>query len=187
MIGLSASGRLALALVALVGAMLCGCNVVVTKSPLFTAADETGAQQLRPGLWRFDSGADCKVDETRPLADWPQCAGGAVLGGGKAGYYERKSGSPVWTLQPLVVAAGTPRIAQTQIVVSGDVKLETNPYGYAGVRPTRLDDQDRIVAIAFWPVQCGPPPAGGEGITVKPLPGIVADKGDPVCTTTSIP
>lgn len=52
------------------------CNVVVTKAPLFSKADESGAPPLRPGLWRMGSEPDCTVDESKPLIDWPKCAPG---------------------------------------------------------------------------------------------------------------
>lgn len=170
---------------ALAAVMLGGCNAAITTKPLFTAADEAGAPEIRAGVWRFDAGPPCKVDETRPLIEWPDCAAGAALKRGLAGFYDRKTGSPVLTYQPLVLTAGTPRIAQSEIVVSGALKLDANPYGYAGVRPTRFDNEGRITAIAFWVVQCGPPPPGGDGMTARPLPGMIMKKDDPVCIAAS--
>jgi hypothetical protein len=162
--------------------------VVVTKEPLLTKADEAGAPPLKPGLWRFDSDRDCKADEAKPLIDWPKCAGGVVLKDGVAGFYNRDSGSPVWTTQPVIFAAGTPRIAQIQAKISGDVKVSADPFVYAAARATKSDPDGRIVAISLWPVQCGPPPPGDKAAsTSKPLPGMVMKSGDPVCTTTSIP
>jgi hypothetical protein len=162
------------------------CNVVVTKTPLFSPADESGAPPLRPGLWRMDSEPGCKVDESKPLVDWPKCARGVVIRDGAGGYYERESGAPVWTTQPLVVAAGAPRIGQLQAKISGDVKTKVNPYVYAGIRATKLDGEGRVVALSLWPVQCGPPPSDDTaGVTTKPLAGIEMAPGDPVCTTQS--
>jgi len=177
-----------LSLLMAVGLLLTGCNAVVTRSPLFTRADEAGAPAPREGLWRFDGDTDCAVDEGRPLIEWPACAGGAVLKGGLAGYYERKTGSPVWTEQAFILAAGKPRIAQAQVVVSGDVKLDANPYAYAGATATKFDERGRITAFSFWPVQCGPPPpsAGVDAITRAPLPGMTVQEGQPLCTTTSV-
>ncbi len=171
-------------------AVLAACNVVVTQAPLFTRADEAGAPSPRPGLWRFDGDADCRVDESRPLVEWPRCGAGAVLNSGTAGYFERETGVPVWTIQPLILAAGAPRIAQAQVKFSGDIKVEGATYAYAGVRATKLDDRGRIVALRFWPVQCGPPPPPGEGGdaaagTSKPLAGLTMKPGDPACATTS--
>ncbi|MBA3811030.1 MAG: hypothetical protein H0X27_05180 [Caulobacteraceae bacterium] len=171
-------------------ALLSACNVVITPAPLLTRADEAGAPAPRPGLWRFDGDADCRVDESRPLIEWPKCGAGAVLNAGTAGYFERGTGVPVWTTQPLILAAGAPRIAQAQVKFSGDVKVEGATYAYAGVRATKLDDRGRVVALSAWPVQCGPPPLAGEGGgaaagTAKPLPGLTMKRGDPVCSTTS--
>ncbi|HEY1447333.1 MAG TPA: hypothetical protein VGF33_02250 [Caulobacteraceae bacterium] len=166
--------------------LVAACNVVVTKTPLFSKSDEAGAPPLKPGLWRFRSDQDCKVDESKPLVDWPKCAGGVVFGDGVAGYYDRDSGTPVWATQSLVLAAGTPRVGQLQAKISGNVKIGVNPYVYAGIRATRSDGDGRILEISFWPVQCGPPPSGaGMEVTAKPLAGIEMSSGDPVCTTTS--
>jgi hypothetical protein len=168
--------------------MLGACNVVVTKTPLLTKADETGAPPLKPGLWRFSGDQDCKVDEAKPLVDWPSCGGGVVIKDGAAGYYDRQSESPVWTDQPFVFAAGNPRILQAQAKISGDVKVTADPFVYAGARLTKSDSDGRITAVSLWPVQCGPPPPGDKAeSTTKPLPGIEMKPGDPVCTTTSIP
>ena len=165
---------------------LSACNVVITKTPLFSKADAAGAPPLRPGLWRFSSDQDCTVDESKPLVDWPKCAGGVVFSDGAAGYYDRDSGAPVWTTQSLVLAAGEPRVGQLQAKVSGNVKVGASPYVYAGVRATKSDSDRRILEISFWPVQCGPPSSGKatEG-TDKPLAGMEMKPGDPVCTTAS--
>ena len=165
--------------------LLSGCNAVTTRGALFTPADAAGAPAPRPGLWRFAIDADCKVDESRPLVEWPECGAGTVLGPGAAGYYDHRTGKPVWTVQPLTLVAGTPRIAQAQVSISGDAKMESDPYIYAGVKPTSFDDQGRITAFAFWLVQCGPPTADGDHATIHPAPGMDFKPGDPVCTTAS--
>jgi hypothetical protein len=166
--------------------LLGACNVVVTKAPLFSKADESGAPALRPGLWRMGSEPDCMVDESKPLIDWPKCARGVVIRDGAGGYYDRDSGAPVWATQPIILATGTPRIGQIQAKISGDVKVSADPYIYAGIRAVKTDSEGRIVALSLWPVQCGPPPSGDTtGGTAKPLPGIEMAPGDPVCSTKS--
>jgi hypothetical protein len=169
------------------GLMLGACNALVTKTPLLSKADAVGAAPMRDGLWRMEAEADCQVDVTKPLSDWPSCAGGFVVSGDAVVYYNRDVNPAVWSVQPLVVAAGSPRILQAQADVSGDVKLNFRPYVYAGMRPTRTDPQGRIVAVALWPVQCGPPPKNDSaGGTAKPLSGLEMKPGDPICTTTSV-
>jgi hypothetical protein len=180
--------RAALLLAALT--VLGGCNVVITKTPLFSAADEAGAPAPRPGVWRFVVDPGCAVDEARPLADWPKCTGGAALGPGEAIYHDRDAARGVLVHEPFVFAAREPRIAQLRVVVSGDIKLEgdVTPYIYAGARATKLDDRGRIVAVSLWPVQCGPPRAGaadGDTTTLHPAPGIQMKPGDAFCTATS--
>ncbi len=163
-----------------------GCNAVVTSTPMFTHADEAGAPEVRPGLWRFDNGDKCDFDESLPLKSWPECAGGVMLRDGNAGYFQRGVGKPVWTIQPVILTAGSPRIGQAQVKISGDVTVENQPYAYAGVRPTGFDGKGRVTAFAFWPVQCGsPPPGGNDAVTTRPLPGLTLKPGEPVCTTSS--
>jgi len=166
--------------------LLTGCNAVVTKAPMFGPADEAGAPALRPGVWRIATEPDCKVDESRPLLDWPECGGGVVLKDRAAGFYDRKTDKPVWKVQPFVLAAGTPRIGQAQVDVSGDVKMDSNPYAYAGVKPTKFDEHGRVTAFAFWPVQCGPLSKAGDQITTHPVPGMNIEPGELVCTTSSV-
>ena len=191
----------------MLAAALCGCNVVMTKTPLFTQADAAGAPPLRPGVWSFFREPGCAVDERAPFTDWPDCAGGGLVtaDGDIAGH---KSGSPGGQLEhaPIVLAAGDPRVLQIQVDMAMSVSAEasgggaaetssssaqTKAYGYAGVRPTKFDDQGRIVAFTLWPAQCGPPPpknAKGEDValaTLKPLPGIEMQRSDVNCTTHS--
>ena len=162
------------------------CNVVVTKAPLFSKADESGAPPLRPGLWRLGAEPDCALDESKPVIDWPKCARGVVIKDGAGRYYDRESGPAVWSTQPIIVTAGTPRIGQVQAKISGDVKVSADPYIYAGIRAVKTDGEGRIVVLGLWPVQCGPPPSGDSTAgTGRPLAGIEMAPGDRVCTTKS--
>lgn len=170
--------------------LLGGCNVVVTKDPLFTRASEVGAPTLKAGLWRMEMDPKCAVDETKPLLQWPECAAGAVIKDGMAGYYDRKADPerPVWKQQPLILAAGDPRVLQVQTEVGGDVKMDSSPYLYLGVRVIKSDAAGTITEFSLWPVLCGPPPPGDQDpLTKHLLPGLTAKADDPVCTTTSIP
>ncbi|HXV01014.1 MAG TPA: hypothetical protein VG166_10995 [Caulobacteraceae bacterium] len=176
-------------LVALSGLCLLleACNVVVTRAPLLSAADEAGAPPLRPGVWRMETDEPCQLDETRPLIEWPKCGAGAVIKPGAVGFYDRDGDAPVWTTQPFVLAAGEPRIGQAQAKISGDVKVGSNPFVYFGGRPAKSDAEGRITEMNIWPVQCGPPPPGDKAeSTAHPLPGIDMKPGDPVCTTNSV-
>ena len=179
--------------------LLTGCNVVLTKAPLFTAADEAGAPPMKAGVWAFED-ADCKFDEHTPITAWPDCAGGGVVKPGQISGHDSKEGKDVWQSLPFVLAAGTPRVAQLMFepTMSGMTpgakpgEPQQPPYGYAGVKATSQDAAGAITAIAYWVVQCGPPPpAAKPKDTMKnlgtrhPLPGMVMKPGDPVCTTTS--
>ncbi|MGA0599395.1 hypothetical protein ACO2Q3_01675 [Caulobacter sp. KR2-114] len=176
--------------------------MVVTKTPLFTAADEAGAPPLRPGVWVMRD-PDCTFDETRPMDSWPDCAGGMVYEGGMALGVSRKDGKLTWKRQPLVIAGGDPRIAQVRFQMNlssgaGDVKSGQNTtlFGYAAVRPLKVGPGGKVIAFSYWPVQCGPPPPPPKPNakpevafqlgTRHPLPGIEMKKGDALCTTSSV-
>lgn len=190
--------RAALALMALF--LLTGCNVVLTKAPLFTAADEAGAPPMKAGVWAFED-SDCTFDATKPMTAWPDCAGGGVVMPGQIAGHDKKDGKDVWQSLPFILATGTPRVAQVMFEPTmSDLTPGTKPgeakqppYGYAGVKPTAHDTAGAITAITYWVVQCGPPPppAKNPKDTMKnlgthhPLPGMVMKPGDPVCTTTS--
>ena len=200
-----------LALIAAGLALLSACNVVLTKDPLFTQAAGAGAPNLRPGVWLFFKEADCKVDESKPFTEWPDCAGGGLVTPGSV-VKGHKANAPADQLEdsPFVLAAGEPRIMQVPVDIdmsmqaeasaSGDATVSASasppaharPYAYAGVRPTRFDDQGRITAFALWPVQCGPPPPKDKNgndtgaATLNPLPGIEMKPGDAVCSTRSV-
>jgi len=189
-------------------ALLGACNVVMTKDPLFTLADEAGAPKMRPGVWLMGKDGDCQVDEKTPIDTWPECAGGGVVKDGEVVGPDKKH-KGAWEHDPFILAAGDPRIMQVRVDMSanveasasatggGEASASSSPpqsaqaYGYGGARATKTDAQGFIVAISYWPVMCGPPPpknAKGEDVasgTLKPLPGMIMKPGDPVCTTTS--
>jgi hypothetical protein len=190
-------------------ALLSACNVVMTEKPLFTDADAAGAPTLRPGVWQFFREPGCKVDVAQPFESWPDCSAGGIVGPGEIAGRNKDAPAGQLEREPMVLAAGAPRIAQVRVHIdvsagseaSGDAEAgatvsvtqpKTEPYGYAAVRPTKFDDQGRIVAFQFWPVQCGPPPPknkNGEDValaTLHPLPGIEMKPGDADCTTHSV-
>lgn len=152
--------------------LLCGCNVVITHRPMFAAADGAGGPVPRPGLWRMELGDSCTVDETRPLSEWPKCAGGMMLGAGTVSYYDRSGDTPVLKSEPLVMSAGQPMVGQVKVDVGGDIKLGGDIYAYVGVRPLKLDEAGRFTRFEFWPVQCGPPSKADDNFTDHPAAGV---------------
>jgi hypothetical protein len=150
---------LALAGLALATALLGACNMVVTKDPVFSKADAAGAPVLRPGVWDGDAKPDCQVDETKPLSQWPSCASGfVVMDDHRVGNFDDQGGKHAWTTTDYVLAAGEPRILQLYFHEGTDPMMPS-AYFYAAYRPTRFDDQGRVVAGRSWIVICGPPPA----------------------------
>jgi hypothetical protein len=146
---------LVLAALALLGA----CNMVVTRDPVFSQADAAGAPVLRPGVWNGDPKDDCKVDEGRPLSEWPSCANGfVVMDDHRVGDFSDQGGKRAWSTTDYVLAAGPPRVMQVHLTGGTDAMLPA-AYFYAGYQPLKFDDQGRIVAGRAWFVICGPPPA----------------------------
>jgi hypothetical protein len=187
-------------ILAIVGLLLLGaCNMVVSKTPLFSKADTAGLAQLRPGVWRETPKDPCDFDETTPFAAWPSCANGFVVNGGQVGGYDTDAnGKKTWTSVELVVAGGEPRVMQVLMKDLGVKGLGELPFGpmylYVAAHPTKSDAQGRIVAFSSWPILCGPPPPpdakgpDGNSIrmgTLEPLPGLTMDKDGNNCTTTS--
>jgi len=200
--------RLALALLGLI--CLCACNVVLTKTPLFAAQDAAGAPTLRPGVWVFAHEAGCKFDERQPFLDWPNCAGGGLVGLNDIAGQKQNAAKGVLEHTPVILASGDPRVLQLQISIdvsagasasaSGDATAAASasatgpqamPWGYGAVRPTLHDDQGRITAFSFWPILCGPPPPKkgkddlGLSGTEHPLPGLTMQDNNTDCTTDS--
>ena len=178
--------------------LLGGCNMVVTKTPLFAKSDTAGVPQLRPGVWIQQSDKPCDLDVSKPLADWPDCAKGTIVLDGKLGGYNTDAdGKKTLSTVDAVIAGGDPRVIQvrmTDLGIKGVGDVPLGPmYFYMAVRPTKIDEAGRITAYVAWPALCGPPPpqaaktqAGGMRFgTLTPLPGLTMDKDDNNCTTTS--
>ena len=183
--------------------LLGGCNIVVSKVPMFTAADSAGAPALRPGLWLGEKD-DCRFDEASPIAKWPECADPVVITATEVHDVGPKGQKPT----PYIVAGGDPLVLQSQIDVdvsagvdvsasgsataSGAASAEVKgppPYAFLGAHPLALDPQGRVIRMEQWPVMCGPPPRAPKPgtppdkaryVTRRPLPGLTIE--GQVCT-----
>ena len=184
-------------------ALLGGCNVVVSKTPVFTAADSAGAPVFKPGLWLSEKD-DCKFDETQPMAKWPECADPLAITPTQVHGVGAKAGKP----SAYLVAAGDPAVVQAQVDIdvsagvdvsaSGDATASGSasakvkgppPYAFLGIHPLALDNQGRVIRMEQWPVMCGPPPPEPKPdvpfdkaryVTLHPLPGLKIE--GQVCT-----
>ena len=188
---------------ALVAAALAlgGCNLVVSPTPVFSAADAGGAPPLRPGVWAAPQ-PNCDFKPADPLAAWPQCAGGAVITDtafvaavdpsslGTSSQPPAPAAAKPQMNVPYILAAGDPRVLQIDMELPLDPAAKTRFFYFVALRPTARDADGRIVAAEMWPIQCGPPPppkpasSSGEvdqgNVTDHPLPGMKVDKG--MCT-----
>jgi len=185
--------RLALVLLSL--ACLGGCNMLMTKDPLFTRADGAGAQPLRPGVWDQDATDQCQVDERQPLASWPSCANGFLVGRDQTmTSFGQQGDKRVSNSTHYVMAAGHPMVFQVLLSSSMSQMPLPQLYLYAAVRPTKFDERGRVIALTSWPVLCGPPPPADAKApdgksprsgTLDPVPGLTMDASANDCTTTS--
>jgi hypothetical protein len=173
---------------ALLGAMtLSGCNLVMSPTPVFGAADMAGAPVMKPGLWASPD-KDCKdFDETKPASQWPGCASGSVMKDGKAwsvGHADKAS--------PYVIAAGDPAVMQAKADLSDmsgqgvSVATKGPIYLFIAMKPLDHDGAGRVIRAEGWFVQCGPPPPKPADKdandpkaygTKHPLPGMIMDNG----------
>jgi hypothetical protein len=178
-----------LVLAVLAATTLGGCNLVMSPTPVFSAADATGAPVLKSGLWASPD-KDCSVDESKPGADWPSCASGSVIKDGKAwavGHPDKAS--------PYIIAGGDPSVMQAMADLSdmsgqGASVTQKGPiYLFIAMKPLARDGAGRVTKAEAWFVQCGPPPPKPKDGTPAasdpkaygtrhPFPGLVMDNGE---------
>ena len=174
--------------------LLGGCNMLITKQPLFALSDAAATPQLREGVWRAKTDAKCAFNEARPVSSWPSCASGFVAMDGKVRAYDNSKGKRRTTTSTFFLVGATPSVLQLPADDPGAKKADDDPgYFYMGVRPTSTDRQGHVTAFTFWPVLCGPPPpsdaknADGKARygSLAPLPGLTMDQDNNDCTTAS--
>lgn len=187
--------------------LMSGCsNYVVSEKPWFSQADEAGAPRLKPGLW-VAAQAGCRFDPRRPSERWPDCASAFVIRENEILHAQRYvSTSPGWreitygwTSAEFLVAAGTPRLAQTTDCSQIERQVEPQPdgsmkrtdpfdYCYSALRQLRVDPNGFIIRAEIWPVLCGPwptdEPKRESNVTDHPFPGIRIMKYD--CVAESV-
>ena len=141
----------------LIAACLAGCDSVSADLPLFTTADEAGADSLRQGVWMTEV-AGCAVKANKPLKHWPKCADGWLYERGERLRYASSEASRPLIDQPIVVAAGSPRIIQYSphigingVLASGDAAMG---YRFAAFLVTQLDPEGRVTAFESWDILC---------------------------------
>jgi hypothetical protein len=170
-------------LTALAGLMLSACNVVMSEAPMFGAADAAKAPAFRDGAW-VSLTADSQAQWRDPKAPPPPCAEHGEVHGGRLV-------PPNDPAQAVIIAGGgDPLIVQVQFTQQEAATGETfRIHIFGALKPTRFDDEGRIVEARRWLVLCGEPPPGAgedslrreEHLTLSPLPGLTIDKALGIC------
>ena len=177
--------RPAVLLFAFAALSLGGCNLVMSKTPVFTAADAAGAPVLKPGIWVAPD-KDCDFDPTDDPIMWPDCEHAA--GVGTDAVFDPANPND---RRPYVLASGDPRVLQFYVDLatlhpSSEHVGPQLTYIFFGVKPRARNSAGQITSAEVWFIQCGPPPpknADGtvnsdQTVTAKPLPGMTMnDKG----------
>lgn len=172
-------------LIALCGLMLTACNMVVSREPLFTQADAAGSAPVKDGWWvspkPTDDGRPCTFDLEADARDWPPCAEGQLILGGRM--IDTEDGDAP---QDFLLTGGDPRIMQIGVKEQG-----LNLYAYGALKVRRKDSAGRMTAFVSWPVECGPPPpepkepkGPGDYATRAPVAGLKVDRETGNCWTT---
>ena len=113
-----------------------GCNIVVSKVPVFTASDSVGAPALKPGLWLAEKD-DCKLDEAAPVASWPECADPLVVTPTEIHGVGPKAAKPApylvaAALEPMAMTIAPPFPAIIAQLRLGEVDIRRAPAGRTG-------------------------------------------------------
>jgi hypothetical protein len=142
--------------------LLGGCNMVMSETPWFSAADQAGAPIVREGVWAGPA-TDCVFNKDDPADQWPACANGVVLRGDQL--REQLGSANGGDVVTFVLAAGDPAIWQFHIPLDPKVAAEepAPQYVYIAFVPTAKDHDGRVVAFRDWTVQCGPPTQNKSG------------------------
>lgn len=161
-----------------------GCNIVISETPMFTAADAAGAPGFRPGLWTKVDPA-CSFDPAAKASTWPKCADPMVLEADRM-----VDPSKPDQVIPYVLASGKPRVMQIHVpspdkgkdAIGKAISAQMAGYFFIGVEPVRTDEAGRITEAVTWLSLCGPPPpepkepkGAADYATRRPFKGLTVD------------
>jgi hypothetical protein len=187
------TSRATFAIVLIAVLKLCGCNVVMTSSPMFRGA-EAAKQSLRPGVWSYRQ--SCPAND-------PSMGCTAI-----PGFVVTQTEVSMVALPRTYSVPGEPNAKATyrlidgapsiiQVRLEGGSPLSRQPLTelfYLAIAPTSHDSQGRIDAADAWPIDCGPPPGPGEWnygmqdderyVTNHPLQGLKMQDGN--CTPAGV-
>jgi len=133
-------------LAALAVMALSGCNLVVSKTPLFSAGDTQNAVVPRAGWWVQVDHA-CVFDGGKPVQRWPSCADRALIRPDAVLGFNAIAGA--WETYPFVMIPGRPQMVQHE-----DRREGWSTYYYYGVEPVARDSAGRMTEALLWIAHC---------------------------------
>lgn len=170
--------------------LLAACsNMVVADAPRFAPSRASTSFVLKEGVW-LTASTDCPVDETRPVAEWPECVDWfVVLGGVQRRPADLAAEGSVETEHELrdrhrVIVDGDPLIMETSDCPQsgraeagakqrlGGPAVRAIRFCYSGIRITGVDASGAVTGYAQWPVICGRRQFKGQAVTDDPWKGL---------------
>ena len=159
---------------------LSGCGMAVSDKSMLEASDMTGAPQFADGVWLMpasDEETSCKIDVSRPVSAWPDCATWALHRDGQ--WFAREGNSGIATKavprSAVMVSNGDIAIIQFESEKSAadDGDVDILPYSFVAF-DNRPAATDKLRAIRFWGVMCEryeTSPDSDEAETLVRFPG----------------
>jgi hypothetical protein len=146
---------------------VCGCNMVTSRSPVFSLKDTTGAPALKPGVWGiekcFGVGRDKACREVPEVIVTPTELRQAMPRTLPPGM------KPVDARADYLIVSGAPPIMQVELhasIPAGAIPFlgasSADELYYLALSPTASDADGRITGADVWPVECGPHPKEGD-------------------------
>jgi hypothetical protein len=141
--------RISLCLLVCTAAVLSACNMALSDHPMLSA-EPRSTLKLKDGLWAGDD-PECKVDSSRPVIEWPNCAKWLAIEGERiVGAADAKPDEmPI----DILIADGNPPILEFPLNEKGEKQAKA--YAYIVIEPSSLESNGHAVDVLGWFVACG--------------------------------
>jgi hypothetical protein len=189
---MSAPFLIRLGTIVLAAAMLCGCDDMITTTPLLAPADASPGLVLKPGLWVMPPcTAPSEEPPCKPVRVDANTVAGFVPPDPKLSESDRAMVAAPLTYiladgRPPVMQLRFPNLGPSSPEAQGGGDANSPIFAFLAVSPVEHDASGRIIRAKAWLVLCGEPmnassyrkaaadgPAGGlPPPTLHPFPGV---------------